>query len=102
MKPIRTPESDTVYTLPGGNEDNFLHAQHVEDGVKSVWRPSPEELALLYGGGRVVLMIYGSLVPPVSIGVERPFCPKCREQMPWDEDAQRYACGNACAGDNGA
>lgn len=93
MKPIRTPESNTTYVLPGGNEDNFLAAEQLEEGVvKSVWTASPEERALIAGGARIVLLIWGSLVPPVALGLERPFCPGCKEPMTWIDELQRYQC----------
>ena len=94
MKPIRTPQTTTTYVLPGGNEDNFLPAEHLDDGVvKSVWTATPEERALIAGGARIALLIWGSLVPPVALALEEPFCPVCREQMKWNVELQRFACG---------
>jgi hypothetical protein len=64
MKPIRTPESNTVYVLPGGTEDNDLHAEQLPEGiVKSVWTATEEERALIAGGARLVLLIWGALGP---------------------------------------
>ena len=92
MRPVRTPESTTVYTLPGGNEDNYLYAEDIAEGVKSVWAPTPDERALIAGGARIVLVIFGSLVPPVALTIERPFCQECRAEATWDGETQRYVC----------
>ena len=94
MKPIRTPSTNTTYVLPGGNEDNFLPAEHLdEEGiVKSVWTATPEERALIAGGARIVLLIWGGLVPPVGLALEKPFCPQCGSEMAWSVELQRFQC----------
>lgn len=37
--------------------------------VASFWRPDAEELKALNAGGSVVLYVFGTVHPPVSIGV---------------------------------
>jgi len=97
LKPIRTPDSNTVYTLPGGNEDNYLYIERTDDGeLHSVWEMTAAERLLLAGGGRVQLTIIGSLVPPIILSVARPHCRACKAQETWDEAEQRYRCG-ACS-----
>lgn len=96
MKPIRTPDSNTVFALPGGNEDNYLYAQNIVDGIRSVWEPTPEERALIAGGASIVLVIFGALVPPVGMTVERPWCRLHRAQMTW-EQGHGYACETCAA-----
>lgn len=39
--------------------------------VMSVWRPTPEEAALLVGGGVLVLTVLGNSQPPISLGILR-------------------------------
>lgn len=36
----------------------------------SFWRPTAEELEQLNAGGLVTLYVFGTMHPPVSIGVE--------------------------------
>jgi len=92
VRPVRTPTSTAVYSLPGGNEDNFLYGEYVDGTLKSVWELSPEERTLLAGGARVSLFIFGSLVPPVALSIDRPFCSSCKQQMEWQVEPQAYGC----------
>jgi hypothetical protein len=39
--------------------------------VFTAWRPSPQELALLQGGGVVALVMQGETIPPLRINVVR-------------------------------
>lgn len=39
--------------------------------VLSTWRPSEEEIALLVGGGSVLLTVAGTNMPPVQVEVVR-------------------------------
>lgn len=73
MRPRKTPDSNTVYTLPGGNEDNDLWSekgQNEETGeqyVVSEWDFTPAEREAIAVGGRVQLVIHSGVVPPVSM-----------------------------------
>lgn len=74
MQPRKTPTSNHVFELPGGNEDNYLYveAQLDELGnplVVSVWEPTDEERAALAAGGTVELCVWGTGTPPVLITV---------------------------------
>ena len=40
--------------------------------LQSAWKPSPEELQMLIGGGYVVLSVVSTQHPPVMIDVEVP------------------------------
>lgn len=40
--------------------------------MTSAWKPSEEELAHLTSGGAVALVIYGTLHPPIAVGVFAP------------------------------
>jgi hypothetical protein len=40
--------------------------------MTSAWKPSAEELASLNAGAAVALVIYGSVHPPVAVGVFEP------------------------------
>jgi hypothetical protein len=42
-------------------EDGFI-------GMKSAWKPTPEELQILNAGGCVMLTVFSSIHPMVSIG----------------------------------
>lgn len=74
MRPRRVPSSTTVFSLPGGNEDNdlWLEATADQQGVpvlRSVWVPSAAERAQLAAGANVQLAVWGSGHPPVAVGV---------------------------------
>lgn len=73
MKPRRTPTSDVVYRLEGGNEDNDLWVTRcVQDGspiLLSVWELSNKERERIAKGENVQLAIWGTMHPPVSLDV---------------------------------
>lgn len=93
MKPVRTPDSNALFTLPGGNEDNYLYAQQTAGGeVHSVWELTDPERLMLAGGGRVRLTIFGALVPPVILTVVRPYCRECSTELSWSDELQAYQC----------
>lgn len=73
MKPRRTWRSDTVFRLPGGNEDNDLWVERRADEtgrpvLESVWEPTPEEREAIARGDNVYLLVWGGQ-PPVALGV---------------------------------
>jgi hypothetical protein len=69
MKPIRTAESNMVYVGPSP-EVGDLHCQRVRPGlIRSIWRPSAADLAMLNAGGNVYLEIMAEPIPPVALGV---------------------------------
>lgn len=45
-----------------------LPVERTPDGWRSLWRPTPEELALLKAGGAVELHVFGAGHPPVALG----------------------------------
>lgn len=74
MKPRRTPSSNDVLRLAGGNEDNDLHVRrdHTSDGqpyIASVWEPDPDERAALSAGANLELAITGESHPPVGLAI---------------------------------
>lgn len=72
MRPRRTPHSNKVFRLPGGNEDNDLW---VEVGgeppatITSVWELSYEERLAVINGAHIELTVYGGGTPPVALRV---------------------------------
>ena len=95
MRPVRTPASTNIYTLPGGNEDHYLYVQEGARGeIHSDWDLTMEERLLLAGGGRVRLTIVGSLVPPVFLSITRPHCREHGLVMEWDDGIQTYVCSS--------
>lgn len=73
MKPRRTPHSNQVFTLPGGNEDNDLWVERTtsEQGpcIRSVWELSDDERHRVAAGENVYLVVWGTGTPPVALGV---------------------------------
>lgn len=74
MRPRRTPTTNVVFALPGGNEDNDLHARYVEaeDGqacIESVWTLDEDERLAIADGANIVLRTFGTLHPPVALYV---------------------------------
>lgn len=92
MRSRRTPQSNTVYVLEGGNEDNYLHVRKgtLSDGhltlderdpsarsdapyIASVFEPDDDERAMLASGANVELICLGSQPPVVMrVTAERP------------------------------
>lgn len=70
MKPRRTVESNAVYCLVGGTEDNDLWVhQSLEEGmpvIASVWEPTREERAAIADGANIELVVW-SAQPPVLL-----------------------------------
>lgn len=79
MKPVKHPSNTRVLGAPVG----WDHDKLPRDGlgitdarfgemraVKSYWRPSAAELAVLNAGGHVTLWIPGATMPPAAIEVE--------------------------------
>lgn len=54
-----------------GADVGDLHVIRKDDGFVSAWMPTPEELAALNRGAPVYLFIYGSVHPPVGLGVKK-------------------------------
>lgn len=85
MRPRRTPSSNDVIHLPGGNEDNALHVRMglardylAEDdpsitgpAIAAVFEPDEAERAAIATGANVQLVIFGTRVPPLSLAVTR-------------------------------
>lgn len=75
MKPRRTHDSNKVYSLSGGTEDNDLWTEVVEgDGgflnITSVWEPTDAERRELAEGANVALTVLGAQ-PPVGLATTR-------------------------------
>jgi len=73
MKPRRTPQTDVVFRLPDGNEDNDLWCRRGStDGfpwIESVWDLDDEERQAIAAGGTIELRVYALNTPPVSLAV---------------------------------
>lgn len=69
MKPVRTAESNMVYTGPSP-EIGDLHCQRIRPGViNSVWWFTPEERAAIAKGANLSLTVLGEPIPPMSVNV---------------------------------
>jgi hypothetical protein len=75
MKPRRTHDSNSVYRLVGGTEDNDLWTTVTFDSerpevpvVLSVWEPTDEERARIAAGENIQLAVWGGQ-PPVAVQV---------------------------------
>lgn len=73
MRPRRTRHSNTVFRLPGGNEDNdlWVEATASSEGpcLRSVWEPTADERSRIAAGENVYLVVWGTGTPPVALGV---------------------------------
>lgn len=78
MRPRRTPDSNVVYVLPGGNEDRDLHVERGEFSngdpyTISEWELTPAEREAVAIGGRIQLVMHTHLLPPMAmLAVLRP------------------------------
>lgn len=73
MRPRRTHDSNRVYRLAGGTEDNDLWVQETFDSenpsvpvICSVWEPTPEERHAIANGANIELAVWGGQ-PPVAL-----------------------------------
>ncbi|MEJ7783200.1 MAG: hypothetical protein WKF96_00255 [Solirubrobacteraceae bacterium] len=90
MNAIRTPESNTTFTLPDAGHDRDLPAQRfmaydpdlgqTEADAKpahlTLWMPTEAEAARLEAGAAVELIVHGDQHPPVSVGVTSAVLPE--------------------------
>jgi hypothetical protein len=60
------PDSTDVETMPA---TMWVDETAGKTTVDSFWRPDVEELEALIKGGSVVLYVWGTMHPPVAIGV---------------------------------
>jgi hypothetical protein len=70
MKPRRTHDSDVVFRLEGGNEDNDLWVTVYDDpamALGSVWVPTDEERKRIAEGANIELIVWGEAHPPVTL-----------------------------------
>lgn len=71
MKPRRTPQSNVVLRLDGGNEDNDLWAERSdEEGVpviRSTWELSAADRQEIAEGANIELITWGVSHPPVAL-----------------------------------
>lgn len=72
MKPRRTHNSNKVFKLPGGTEDNDLWIEVKEDEehyivLASTWVPTDEERERIANGENIELMVWGQGHPPVAM-----------------------------------
>jgi hypothetical protein len=72
-----------VFRLAGGNEDNDLWvtkgATDGEPWIESVWELDDDELAAISRGGTIVLRVWGTGTPPVSLIVGASLADRRRE-----------------------
>lgn len=71
MRPRRTASTDQLIRLPGGTEDNDLHARRDPAGWATVWEPSQAERAAIATGANVELLVSSPQHPPVSVIMTR-------------------------------
>lgn len=73
MRPRRTPSSNKVFRLMGGNEDNDLWVRQTlmegtnEPVIVSTWEISAKEREEIAAGANVELIIWGTEQPPVAL-----------------------------------
>lgn len=67
-RPIRTGDSNMVYTGPPGVHD--LHCQRIRPGlVRTVWHFTPAEREAVARGATLALEIFSEPIPPVGMAV---------------------------------
>lgn len=73
MNPRRTPRSNQVFRLDGGNEDNDLWVECATSvqgpTLRSVWELTDDERQRVAAGANVYLVVWGTGTPPVAMGV---------------------------------
>ena len=70
MWPVQTSDTNLVYKLPGGTEENDLPCTRVREGfVISEWELSDAERAAISLGARVELGVHGEPHVPVQLSV---------------------------------
>lgn len=71
MNPRRTPDSNTVFRLVGGTEDNDLWVEkRIDDHhpvIVSVWELTGAERDDITHGANIELTVWGDGTPPVAL-----------------------------------
>lgn len=74
MRPRRTPRSNSVFRLDGGNEDNDLWVE-AKSGppatLVTTWELTDEERRAVADGANIELTIFGDAHPPTAMRVTR-------------------------------
>lgn len=70
----KTPTTNHVFELPGGNEDNSLFVEvHLDDQqrpvITSVWELNDRERAQIAEGATIELHVWGKGTPPVALSI---------------------------------
>lgn len=89
MKPIRTPESNTVFNPAEGDEENVepMHAEVREgDGIYSTWDLTGEEREQVAQGAMIVLGVAAAKPPPVGMQVVPP------PGTEWSDELKTFVC----------
>lgn len=89
MQNRRTEHSDTVHTLPGGNEDNDLWAYSIQDNknneiIASVWVPTEEEREKIANGWNIRLLVWAKRTPPVAVDITDEKIGKAKPESEFD------------------
>ena len=72
VKARRTHNTDRVFRLPGGTEDNDLWVYDLTDGhnnhvIASVWEPTKKEREAIANGENIRLLVWGDGIPPFAM-----------------------------------
>jgi hypothetical protein len=72
MNPVQTEKSNLLYAPPSGFEDTVgaLPCERIENGyVRTVWKPTEEERARIFGGDNIFVDVLNEPIPPLAVGI---------------------------------
>lgn len=91
MKPIRTPETNAVFTAAEGDEEDVfpLPVEVRGPGIHSTWELSDEEREMIAEGGVIEMGVAAKTPPPVGLAVAAPISDD-GERMEWSPELKTF------------
>jgi hypothetical protein len=74
VRHVRTPNSTSLFRLPGGTEENDLYVERCQDAngrtvLTSTWELDDDDRAAIAAGATIELLVWGHGHPPVAVAV---------------------------------
>lgn len=101
LKPSRTPHANAV--LKGIDDDMgdlevelCIDPEYKSIASVTAWDLDDHQRELIAAGAHIRLGVWQHPIPPLSVGVEAPFCEECQTQKIYVKASKGFFCAGAC------